>query len=1318
MRENSDWLHQLKLLVDQQQKTSCSHCILSDIKGKDSSNLSKEINNIEELLNNSVEPDKRSSCLSCILFSLDKTIDTNFLYKTYLVFKELCKGKKIMEIGIFVVPQNVLDKFSRFSADNETEGIVFIDVAMLLVSQVLNNKERTRKLIEKFEKKGIHLFLSIDKKLLLNEANWISVSAIENSLYFQGTTQFEKELLSNYSEKMFFASNTKLFSKYIGFHSYILGKHRLELLHTIDDYFKKIGNRPYCKTGFLPEEMLLYMLPILKMQEQDENLIPMFMARSAEPFYHAWWTMLIQFSKHELVINSIYQKIQKRLSDNMHVSYIVSSSINSFLTDYEVIEVIPSHLWDEIIEYCKSMNIFFEVNTFLNKEWKVAGGLNELRNRRISRSEAVRYLSGFELDERFINYHNTVRNTQFPDFLWPEKFTKEGVLMEEFYKSIKRYNHSLKYKLSDSAMKQLYYGLKLLSENKGSVNDNKLLFEQRNIINYHMMIFGDTPLRGNEFRDSIQHGARPLLSLLLQDTSFSRLLAKNKDPMVLYTDETSTTCTTLYICELVTKAFHENTIYRTCNFSNRTENTRRKLKDAGILDYVFKDSVCVLEDINEICHGVFLFNENENRKKFYPFSQLIEYLWKKQFQQPEFSGWTKKQFLYKIEVNNRFLDEFIGNHPDDFKFFDQLTGLRNDPLEVKRMMIKSIIVNEENGLMDEIIQNNYFSCFTIFEMDNISTYILRKNLKKLKGNIEFQNLIPSEIKAWIKKINMADQASELENYVRTLHKLTCDILEIASFFNSHRQFNKMIIEYLKDENADFHDLSNYFYENYIPLEASTYSWKKAIFNDAGVLIRQIIDEKPSDVEINSFSSGLVIKTITQNEDEFPDLTGLAPQMKRAIVNEQKKLARTEKILREFLLKSIDIKDTNKHLVATIIEIFSNLHYNFPGFLQKKYNANIDDSESYRLVVRKVLRKKFEEDEISTERFLQLIIQYMNRDKLFIPDGIVKSPSNYRLGGLIVKDWLNGNDSYSNLKIRRREVDKRLMRLIILNDTLVLEKFANAIDVFLDMPIILEWSSHEVMEINLEMMRIASLGELAQNEKNIAQDQVLEIFNKLEKNISDSSYSLESSIRIAAIGNFLDHADPNASKQAIDNEKYIDKFMDEQFFKRYFWKRNDIELLSNKIDQPDLKILYVFDNAGEDVTDFFLIKQLAIRGHNLTLAGRSLPSANDSTKQDIERLLTNETIKEYMGDEIGHIKEVIDTGSAVLGTYLYRMNKEFIHAWQTCDLIIFKGQANYFTVREYYPTKDCFFLLRVKWTAEVANRYSEGDFVAEYYSADR
>jgi len=109
----------------------------------------------------------------------------------------------------------------------------------------------------------------------------------------------------------------------------------------------------------------------------------------------------------------------------------------------------------------------------------------------------------------------------------------------------------------------------------------------------------------------------------------------------------------------------------------------------------------------------------------------------------------------------------------------------------------------------------------------------------------------------------------------------------------------------------------------------------------------------------------------------------------------------------------------------------------------------------------------------------------------------------------------------------------------------------------------------------------------------------------------------------------------------------------------------------RIAKNSPKILYIHDNVGEIAFDKLLIQELRKYGASVISALRGGPITSDATIEDGETVGLQEAASKIILD-----------GPDTLGISLNEMSEQLKQELQTADLVIAKGQANYYALTEY------------------------------------
>ena len=172
------------------------------------------------------------------------------------------------------------------------------------------------------------------------------------------------------------------------------------------------------------------------------------------------------------------------------------------------------------------------------------------------------------------------------------------------------------------------------------------------------------------------------------------------------------------------------------------------------------------------------------------------------------------------------------------------------------------------------------------------------------------------------------------------------------------------------------------------------------------------------------------------------------------------------------------------------------------------------------------------------------------------------------------------------------------------------------------------------------------------------DLLLNMEDRLKKEIDDSDDPLAKSIVMARIGNYIDFGAMNH----VDQDEFLDLFHDTQM-------REDDKLTYRAfIDEckKAKKFLLVCDNCGEIVLDRLMIEQLKKRFPNLEVKAlvRGQEVLNDATVEDAI----------YCG--LDKVADIVSNGEAIAGTIYDMMPTQAKQALDEADVILAKGQGNY------------------------------------------
>lgn len=179
---------------------------------------------------------------------------------------------------------------------------------------------------------------------------------------------------------------------------------------------------------------------------------------------------------------------------------------------------------------------------------------------------------------------------------------------------------------------------------------------------------------------------------------------------------------------------------------------------------------------------------------------------------------------------------------------------------------------------------------------------------------------------------------------------------------------------------------------------------------------------------------------------------------------------------------------------------------------------------------------------------------------------------------------------------------------------------------------------------------------------------LQVYEELK----DIEINLEVAAKIALYGNIMDYGvkDLDPTKISTDLKSIFSMEIN----------INHLSYLESELNKAKT-VLYLTDNAGEVVLDYFLVKYIKDKGIDVVLSPKVAPIQNDATIEDIKHTPV-----------FGIVNKIVPVAQA-LGLDLENSSDEFKKIFDTADVIILKGMGYFENAYKY--DKNSFFILKAK-----------------------
>ena len=182
------------------------------------------------------------------------------------------------------------------------------------------------------------------------------------------------------------------------------------------------------------------------------------------------------------------------------------------------------------------------------------------------------------------------------------------------------------------------------------------------------------------------------------------------------------------------------------------------------------------------------------------------------------------------------------------------------------------------------------------------------------------------------------------------------------------------------------------------------------------------------------------------------------------------------------------------------------------------------------------------------------------------------------------------------------------------------------------------------------------------------------------------------LKLVVAGNIIDYSSERVVKKLNANPDYFSESL--RAAVETSFSIDCYEAFYEKvIDAEPQQILWLADNDGEVIFDIALIQDLIECGHRITIVGKVDNASNDATLADLREIIHLPQFRELQTAVQEGVVKLMSSGAQTIGTNLYQGTPEFFNALLEVDLVISKGQGNFFTTPGW--AKDTFYLLLSK-----------------------
>ena len=182
------------------------------------------------------------------------------------------------------------------------------------------------------------------------------------------------------------------------------------------------------------------------------------------------------------------------------------------------------------------------------------------------------------------------------------------------------------------------------------------------------------------------------------------------------------------------------------------------------------------------------------------------------------------------------------------------------------------------------------------------------------------------------------------------------------------------------------------------------------------------------------------------------------------------------------------------------------------------------------------------------------------------------------------------------------------------------------------------------------------------------------------------------LKLVVCGNIIDYSSERVMKRLNANPDYFSEVLRAAVEAPFSIDCYEI-FRERVINGTPKDIVWLVDNDGEVIFDIAFVQDLVECGHRITIVGKVDNASNDVTLADLHEIANYPQFQELQTAIRKGTVKLMSSGAKTIGTNLYHGTAEFFNALLESDLVISKGQGNFFTTPGW--GKDTFYLLLSK-----------------------